>query len=172
MSGVYGPSFAFDWVSRIPQWWLIRPKMLAGLRKDGANVRSFAGFFDLRTREMGLFRQKIKKQPLPRDVLYLNVVGARGDDGLASDPAVSTVQNKLIRKQLSGYGANDGYIEYPGTMFPEDWAPHVVTAVVDGSHALIDGTLGGAWRLNVESDSRRVAVALLGALIDRMGVVR
>ena len=165
MSGVYAPCFLVDWAGALPQWWFVRSKLRSSLENDGATVPTLDGFLDLMSVPMNRYAEGIERIGLPKSIVYLNVVGAVPGTGLAPDASVRQVQNDLIRPHMSGYGANDGYIEYPGTILPAAWAPDAYTVVVNGSHALVDGGFAGKNLVNAAED-REVGSALLMTLLD------
>ncbi len=75
----------------------------------------------------------------PDDMLTVNVTGAPLSDRVLRNgsPMSSVLKYNYWQKYL--VSANDGFIELPHTLVPEDLAPHQVTLVLDASHMLSDG---------------------------------
>ena len=105
-----------------------------------------------------------EKNKVPSNIFYLNVVGTRLGNGLASNPALKQIQN-TIRASISGFGANDGFVEYPDAVIPNSWFDskfdlrnNNLTLALNTSHAIGDGSF--RWQ-NYELDLRSISERLV-----------
>jgi len=107
------------------------------------------------------------KNELPKETVYLNLVGTLGGNGLSKNGMVSTMQ-WISRSYVPNFGANDGYIEYPLTQIPVGMAPKNYTLAFEADHRLWTGTyrekkLTDVWY------RRSVLASLLNTVLDRYG---
>ncbi len=75
------------------------------------------------------------------DMLTVNVTGAPLSDRVLKNGSPMSPVLKYNYWQKFLVSANDGFIELPHTLVPEELAPHQVTLVLDASHMLSDGFL-------------------------------
>jgi hypothetical protein len=118
---------------------------------------------DLTDARIRFFYQQIQSTGLPQGTDYISVVGIVPGDGLTSDSGIEPIQDAITRPFID-VGANDGYVEYPGTQFPPELAPRNYTIPVDASHVFIDGTFDGE---NLSSTKNRRTV--IGAVAKQIG---
>ncbi len=171
-SGVIAGAFVTDWITAFPQWDLMVRKLLfSQFNQLGANLKSpseLDGFKDL-TQKACLSYFKVKAALLPRSTQYVSLVGTLLDDGLTKDEDILAVQNEVTRKRLSGYGANDGYVEFPGTTFPESWGLNQYTLAVNAGHSIKEGTFEGHDLMD-RQEFHTMLEALLQTLGDSLGL--
>lgn len=168
LSGAYGGSFVVDWVQHIPQWWFIKGKLLEEYKKDRVEVPTMQGLLDLAPENMGrVLQQTLVSLPIPRDAIYVNVVGVQGGNGLSQDREYMSGLQNAIRDNLKGYGANDGYFEFPNTQLPDSAGDRVYTIPANATHGLVDGDLDGL-KVREKSDNRRILSGLLMAILDQL----
>lgn len=79
------------------------------------------------------------RSAMPEEILTVNITGAPLSDRVLRNgsPMAPVVKYNYWQKYL--VSANDGFIELPHTLIPEEIAPHQVTLVLDSSHMLSDG---------------------------------
>ena len=145
LSGVMYGAFAADFATGFPQWLMIKRNLSKGLQAQGISLDAFDNldsFKDLRVDFVSGYAEKYQKD-LPRDIPYINLIGTPRGTGLVKDPAMGLLQTQIVRPLLDHYGANDGYIEFPGTETPAAWGLNSYQAVVDASHAIMDGNFEG-----------------------------
>ena len=99
----------------------------------------------------------------PRNLPCFSLVGVIPGNGIAKAPWLSPIQEK-IRRLVKAFGANDGFIEHPGTRIPDDWTGNSTVLVVNGSHAILDAEYEGD-PLESEGSQR----AFLGAIALTLG---
>ncbi len=146
MSGVMAPSFLVSFVSGLPQWLIAQYELQKEYTDEGLSSPSVSGLKDLNSSRLPQIMAEIQKNGIPQTPIYVNLVGAREGDGLAKDPTVRELQDSVVRRlgsYIGPYGANDGYVEYPGTQLPPGTVANQYVLAVDGSHALIDGEVDG-----------------------------
>lgn len=167
ISGLTDGSLLADWLTDnflYPFW-----RGLASLvhlfipHADALNLEVFRSVNTRKIRE--LYRDAAPR--LPKHILYVNLIGVMGGDGLTTEPSIRPLQNKLIRGTFNDYGANDGYVEYPGNQIPESWGLHSYSLVVNGSHQLTDGGFEDL-SLGQAPTRRRFFQALFETLDERM----
>lgn len=79
---------------------------------------------------------------LPSDALYIDATGVLTKNGLLERSApLSPVLQANQRLHLVD-GANDGFIEHPGTLLPQEISSQHFTLVLEASHMLNDGYFG------------------------------
>jgi hypothetical protein len=79
------------------------------------------------------------KGVMPEDILTVNVTGAPLSDRVLKNGSPMSAVLKYNYWQKFLVSANDGFIELPYTLVPEELAPRQVSLVLDASHLLSDG---------------------------------
>jgi hypothetical protein len=97
---------------------------------------------------------------LPENILTVNVTGAPMSDRVMRNGSPMAPILKYNYWQRFLVSANDGFIELPHTLVPEELAPRQVTLVLDSTHMLSDGYLE-EFSLNEESVRRRMYQSIL-----------
>ena len=150
MAGMIEGSFLVDWADRFPISMFVKDALKTGSEEAQLPLTSTAGFFDMSTESLTKQSLLYRKQ-LP-NLHYYNFVGVLTGDGIAKDPDIKMLQQKISIPHASAHGGNDGYIEYPGTRFPRSWGFRSRDVVFDSSHAILDGSLNG-HSMQTERDS-------------------
>jgi hypothetical protein len=103
---------------------------------------------------------------LPENVLTVNVTGAPMSDYVmkSGSPMAPIMKYNYWQKFL--VSANDGFIELPHTVVPEELASRQVTLVLDSSHMLSDGRLE-EFSLSEKEVRRRLYQSILGFILNR-----
>jgi|GEM_PF-6105225 len=141
LSGVYAGSFLIDWGKKFPQIIIVGNSLRSEYSKEGRELPSLDGVLDIASDKIHSVMAEVRKNRLPQSTTYFSIVGTMPGNGLASQSSpVFQLQSELTRRTLKRYGANDGYIEYPGTAIPNTLVKKSFTVNVSGSHAIIDGT--------------------------------
>ncbi|MCB9091074.1 MAG: hypothetical protein H6621_11470 [Halobacteriovoraceae bacterium] len=77
---------------------------------------------------------------LPNTLKYINLTGILPGDGLIKKDDMAMTDAILLNKTLKLFkGANDGLVEYPGTIIPNAWTENTYTIVMESSHMILDG---------------------------------
>lgn len=150
MAGMIEGSFLVDWADRFPINMFVKDALKTGSEESRLPLTSTAGFFDMSTESLAK-QSLLYRQRLP-NLHYYNFVGVITGDGIAKDPDIKMLQQKISIPHASAHGGNDGYIEYPGTRFPRSWGLRSRDVVFDSSHAILDGALNG-HSMQTERDS-------------------
>jgi hypothetical protein len=141
LSGVYGGSFLVDYAGKMPLQLIFGQVLKNEYKDDGKVLPSLDGVLDIRSESMDSVMKQVAQNGLPQETSYFNLIGTMSGDGLAAKGNyIRRLQDEMIRTRLENYGANDGYIEYPGTAIPQKLVKKSFTASMNSSHALIDGT--------------------------------
>lgn len=96
----------------------------------------------------------------PENMLTVNVTGAPLSDRVLKNGSPMGPVLKYNYSQKFLISANDGFIELPHTLIPEELAPNQVTLVLDASHMLSDGYLD-QYSLSDRSTRRRIYESIL-----------
>lgn len=108
---------------------------------------------------------------LPKNAVYMNLVGIMPGDGTGIIGSGKQLQDMVIRKGMEhyqyDYGANDGYIEFPGTVIPRSYGLSSDVLPLHSDHYLITGKFFG---LDLTKDAIRKNFyrALFHTMFDRM----
>jgi hypothetical protein len=103
---------------------------------------------------------------LPKDAVYIDVVGVVPDDGLlkrdigAMGPFINTDRARDLAK-----ASNDGFLRYPGNELPRDVAVRHYVVVMTGSHMLFDGAFG-PWSMESLDNQRALFRAAVRFVVD------
>jgi len=164
MSGVAAGSFLIDWITDDLRFLFAKPQLLKELKKEGLMTSDLIGLKNLAHKFMDKLVDEINQQVTDKifdtTMPFINVVGILDGNGLSTDSYVRDLQEAVVRKNLSNFGANDGYIEYPGTTTQDNWSQSKYVLPMKASHAIIDGHLQG---MSLSDDqSRRL---ILGSLL-------
>ncbi|MGE3261776.1 MAG: hypothetical protein AB7K68_08370 [Bacteriovoracia bacterium] len=144
LSGVYGGSFLVDWAGSLPQRLIMSHLMKDEYEKEGKKLPTIDGILDVKSEPVADVMKQVAHNGLPQETTYFSIVGAITGDGLAAKTSyIRSLQQDIIRAQLDGYGANDGYIEYPGTAVPKKLVKKSYIGSLNASHSLVDGTYQG-----------------------------
>jgi hypothetical protein len=81
------------------------------------------------------------KGVMPENMMTVNITGAPMSDRVLSNGSAMAPVLKYNYWQKFLVSANDGFIELPYTLIPEELAPRQVSLVLDSSHMLSDGYL-------------------------------
>jgi hypothetical protein len=141
LSGVYGGSFLVDYAGQMPQQLIFGQVLKNEYRNDGKTLPSLDGVLDIRSENMDSVMSQVARNGLPQETTYFSILGTIAGNGLAAKGNdIRRLQDELIRARLEKFGANDGYIEYPGTAIPQKLVRKSFAATMNSSHALVDGT--------------------------------
>lgn len=139
ISGLTNGSVLANWAINRPDYFLLNLLIKLGHKLGLVGFPTLEPF-------KGLTDQALKRwydqyaPHLPKETIYVDLIGTVGGNGLAKDPMIVYLQNKIIRKFMSYFGANDGYVEYPGTSIPDSWGLQSYRVLTTGSHPLTDGS--------------------------------
>jgi hypothetical protein len=103
---------------------------------------------------------------LPKDAVYIDVVGVVPDDGLlkrdigAMGPFINTDRERDLAK-----ASNDGFLRYPGNELPRGVAVRHYVVVMSGSHMLFDGAFG-PWSMESLDNQRALFRAAVRFVVD------
>lgn len=134
---------------------------------------SLESFRDLSVKRTTAYMKDVLPN-LPKDVVYYNLVGINKGDGIVKDPSTSILQTKYIRGQFAQHfddiGANDGFIEYPGTQLTTKMIPNgrIFSLVFDSSHIILDGKFNHYPLLNNFNNQKGVIGSVLMTLADKL----
>jgi hypothetical protein len=169
LAGMIEGSFLPDWASGVPQRYLIKGSLNDGGASSGLVVTDLTGFFDMSTASLTKQRE-IYRATLPR-VPYYSFVGVITRDGIARDPEINMLQKSLSIPHADFHGANDGYIEYPGTHLPRSWNLQSTDVVFDSSHSILDGFYYG--RDMSQLPTRKLVIeSIFQSILDDLGAPR
>lgn len=108
---------------------------------------------------------------LPKNAVYMNLVGIMPGDGTGITGSGKQLQDMVIRKGMEfykyDYGANDGYIEYPGTVIPRAYELDSDVLPLHSDHYLITGKFFGL-DLTKNDIRKNFYRALFHTMFDRM----
>ena len=164
LSGMMDGSFLLDWGNKFPQKIFVEAQMKKGAKSMGVDLKTMDGLWDMTSKALA----KVIPETLPHlpdSAVYFNVLGVPGDNGLVRDKAIETLQGAASRTQVGMHGANDGYIEFPGTEIPNDLGLSLYTITFNSSHVLLDGWYG-KHDLNDAIERTAVLRALFSAILD------
>lgn len=167
LSGVFAPSYLINWADSFPKWFILENQLHKQFVASGLPVPDVTGIKDLDVPHMTQIEAEISHAGIPQQTLYINLIGAIPGDGIAADPSIQAIQNSLVRPMMGGYGANDGYVEYPGDQLPKAWVSGAHSLVIDSSHSIIDGSLQG-MPLSTPDGARALVGALLTNVLDQI----
>ena len=142
LAGMMEGSFLSDWAGSGPQRLFIRKALNRDAVDPAAIVTSLTGFFDMSTLALKRFSDSYHRF-LP-SIRYFSFVGIIPGNGIGRDPDIMNLQNQLSIPYAAFHGANDGYIEYPGTVIPRAWGLPSNEIVFDSSHVILDGFYDGS----------------------------
>lgn len=161
---------------------------LDGLAKDAADVEiqryerrlayksvkdSIGSFKDLSTKRIEKFITPLAPS-LPTDVLYYNLIGVNKENGIVKDRSLNYLQTKYVRGKYTRFfkniGANDGFIEYPGTELTPEMIKggQIYSLVFDASHPILDGNFASYPLLNNDTNRRGIIGSVLLTLAERL----
>ena len=161
LSGMYSGSFVVDDSLNHPSHPRMQEYMLKLYNSENLPPTSLVGLMDLYSPRVEKTFETIVKNGLPQKTVYVSVVATTGGNGLAGPGFIRQLQDTWIRPYLEELGANDGYVEYPGTQIPRKFVKNAYEINVTGTHILVDGEYHGAKML----DGKPSAVhAILGAV--------
>jgi hypothetical protein len=147
LSGIVTGSFLIDWAtSNALIWHFVKSQLYKQFNAQGAGLTSDKAVDSIRGLGKKYTQAFYVEHPVGYDKhpLYLNVVGVTGGNGLIKDASINKLQDQAIRPQIKkGFGANDGYIEYPGTEVPAAAGLETYTVAFDASHVILDGSFEG-----------------------------
>jgi hypothetical protein len=132
-------------------------------------------FRDLSTKQIEKFMKPVFPL-LPNDVIYYNLIGINKKNGIVKDPKLNYLQTKYVRAKFSGFfkkiGANDGFIEYPGTQLTTDMVQdgRIFSIVFDAGHPILDGNFDKFPLNNNEPNRKAVIGSVLMTLADKLGI--
>jgi hypothetical protein len=165
ISGLMQGSVLADWLDR--QWGTNLfngvVNLLAKL-SDQYSLKAIASYRIMNSNSLTEWYQEYAPR-IPKSVLYVNLIGITPGDGIAKDSFLNQLQTYLVRPAILDYGAYDGYVEYPGSSMPNEWAPKIVRLTVDSSHSLLDGSFRDL-PLDQESSRRTFFAGLFHSIAD------
>jgi hypothetical protein len=132
-------------------------------------------FRDLSVSRVSYFMEDVFPN-LPNDVVYFNLVGVNAKNGIVTDPSMNYLQTKYVRgdyaKFFRSVGANDGYVEYPGTELNKEMVPggQIFSLVFNSSHVILDGALEQYPLLKNYENQRGVIGSVIMTLGDKLGL--
>ena len=122
---------------------ILKKKLFQEFNAQGATVNKLDDLDSMKTITTAFIRGYVKNiwPKLPKNLVIVNLVGTLLDGLSTPGSTIRIVQDQLIRTQLTNnLGANDGYIEYPGTMVPSGVGRKSVVLVANASHNFLDGS--------------------------------
>ena len=157
LAGLFEGSYLADWAQGFPQMIGV-PLMLAGdLADAGLPTTLNSAVIDGLTTESVARVTAGFSQRLP-DLPYFNFVGVLTGAGVQAD----------LTSLTDGHGADDGFVEYPGTTMPRAWNLHSTDIIFDSGHAILDGFYAG--RDLARQDKRHwVFDGIFQAIADEIG---
>lgn len=168
LSSVLEGSFIIDWSLKLPQRLITIKEMekeskIMGLQWEEDGLRSMTAD------EVDPFLNRYVVGHLPQSLAYFGIMGVPGGNGLIADHDISILQNSIVRPHLTGFGANDGYVEFPGTSLSEKIIPNAYEVVFDSSHIILDGHYE---KYDMSQEDQRVFVlnAVFEAMADVAGI--
>ena len=167
MSGMIAGSFLIDWMSQFPINFLAE-RILEQAARDMMDLRveSFEGLYDMSSARLEELQEKYRSR-LPQHPRYYNFVGVLGGSGIAKDPSILALQKDVTTTRVGNHGANDGYVEYPGTSISPAWVMHLDELVFHASHIILDGSFAEYNMENIE-ERRLVLSALFYTISQQM----
>jgi hypothetical protein len=169
LSGIYDASFLLTFATQ-PLIGMISKYLIRKDYRDNGQVPPYTleGINDLSEARMAIFRGEIERNGLPQNINFVSVVTIPPGHGLSKDVAISALQDGISRRFISWAGANDGYVEFPGTMVPRSWTTKRYVMSTDASHVFIDGQFAGYKLDDDHQDNRR---ALIGSMMSQIGKI-
>ena len=151
LAGMTASSFWVEWGKTRVLWevlkWTSLKKKAKELGVDENNTPLRPGFVSMAEKTTSYIYEKIGDE-LPISPVYVNAISVLPGNGLAADPDIRALQDQMARKGgiFPKHGANDGFMEYPGTSFPVRWRDNGLEFypfVGSASHKFLDGTFAG-----------------------------
>lgn len=136
---------------------------------------SIESFRDLSTKRIEKFFAPVAPH-LPNDVIYYNFIGINKTNGIVKDPKMNYLQTNYVRGKFSSFfkkiGANDGFIEYPGTELTTEHIANgrIYSLAFDAGHAILDGNFNKYPLMNQELNRKAVIGSVLFTLADKLGL--
>lgn len=167
MSGMLSGILFGDWVAPYETPLAIGGAVLAAIPlRDTQEIGAYMKILpQLSTPRVAAFKQSFVAQ-LPKDAVYIDVVGVVPDDGLlkkdigAMGPFINTDRARDLAK-----ASNDGFVRYPGNELPKDVAVRHYVVVMSGSHMLFDGAFG-RWSMESLDNQRALFRAAVRFVVD------
>lgn len=150
---------------------VIMPKMIAPLMKlvPFAGIRDTGMMVDaLSYMKSSVIQDTIQMaQPhLDKNIFYINVTGApMSTQVLEGDSPMKMVVEYSAKKKFID-GANDGFLELPGTLIPKEISENQATLMLDSTHLLSDGQLHG-YRIDDKNTRRSLYFSIVKEILKR-----
>lgn len=164
-SGLSDGSFLVDWAKRFPFNLIAKILLKQTAKNEEIKLTTFEGLWNMATDYFSKNYSNVL-QALPRDVKYFCLIGVPASGSRIRDAGIASIQNKFVHPFLRGYGANDGYVEFPGTTIPRSNGLDVYELTFDAVHGISDGFYKG---IDMQLDGNRRAV--MNAVFDAIGDV-
>lgn len=121
---------------------------------------------DMTSRNIPRYMQAVLPD-VPKDLPYLSLVGTQHGNGLArTQEEIRSLQKMIIRPVIQSAGANDGYVEYPGTDIPEAWGLNNQALVFNSTHMIVDGRYNEDWAFTPDERGRMLLAGVFHTLLD------
>ena len=164
IAGMLKGSFVVDWATRMPQWFFIKRGLYKEYKSKGGapeKLSALEAMKDFRFERIGGFMNKIGHQS-SLSSKTLNLVSILPHSGLGREKSgIRRMQDEVIRPNLkkNTYGANDGVIEYPGTVLDDKLTNKNMSLIFESSHNFLDGyfdSFGKRFDLRNDQERRQI----------------
>jgi len=165
ISGNIGGSFLAEWATTSGAWSSVESRLRQEIDAPSS--------VDLRRTVESLTPAYVQRflapvwSRLPKRTRYFDLSAVLRTEGAVKDKFVTNMQRELFNRWFFPmHGANEGYVEYPGTDLPEDKLSQVYHLTFDASHSVLDGRIG-PYVLTDPGTQERVLSAIMTAVIAR-----
>lgn len=174
IAGMLKGSFVVDWGTRMPQWFFIKRGLFKEYKSKGgapAKMSALEAMKDFRFERIGPFMAKVGKAG-ELSQKSLNLVSILPGNGLGRDKSgIRRMQDEVIRPNIKkgSYGANDGIIEYPGTVLDEKLSHQNMSLIFESSHNFLDGyydSFGKRFDLRNDNERRQIFGSVIRSFLE------
>ena len=174
IAGMLKGSFVVDWGTRMPQWFFIKRGLFKEYKSKGGapdKLDRLEAMKDFRFERIGPYMQKVGHAG-ELSQKSLNLVSILPGNGLGRDKSgIRRMQDEVSRPNIKkgSYGANDGIIEYPGTVLDEKLSHQNMSLVFESSHNFLDGyydSFGRRFDLRNDNERRQIFGSVIRSFLE------
>jgi uncharacterized membrane protein len=174
IAGMLKGSFAVSWATKMPQWFFIKRGLYKEYKSKGGapdKLSALEAMKDFRYERIGGFMQKVGHVGTLA-AKTINFVSILPHDGLGRDRSgIRRMQDEVIRPNIKKgtYGANDGIIEYPGTVLDDKLTGKNMSLIFESSHNFLDGyfeSFGKRFDLRKDEERRLIFGSVIQSFLE------
>ncbi len=168
ISGTLRGSFIVDWALGAIPYLIVRWSMLDEARRTGVDLREVRPGLESQGSYF-LHRYFQQHAPLlPQEIPFFDVAGVPSIETMQKEGFVKDLREGLLDTGFfPRHRANDGMLEFPNMVTPDEWARENYQIVMDSSHTIFDGAYNQTAMYHPES-SRKVLDAIFQSIMDRI----